>query len=119
MEMNEGIKRLEELKSKASLGGGQDKIERLHQEGYLTAEERINLLLDPESFLEFNTLAGPQPAEFGTSPPYIPRDGVITGLGRVNGRTIALFAHDRTVQGGSLGNVQAAKIVQIIRRAWK
>ena len=117
MEMNEGIKRLEELKRKASLGGGQDKIERLHQEGYLTAEERINLLLDPETFLEINTLAGPQAAEFGSSPPYIPRDGVITGLGKVNGRTIALYAHDRTVQGGSLGNVQAAKIVQLIRRA--
>jgi acetyl-CoA carboxylase carboxyltransferase component len=117
MEMNEGMKRLEELKRKASLGGGQDKIERLHQEGYLTAEERINLLVDPESFLEFNTLAGPQAAEFGASPPYIPRDGVVTGLGKVNGRTIALYAHDRTVQGGSLGNVQAAKIFQIIRRA--
>ena len=117
MEMKEGIKRLEDLKKKASLGGGQDKIERMHQEGYLTAEERINLLMDPESFLEINTLAGPHPAEFGPSPPYIPRDGVITGLGKVGGRTIALYAHDRTVQGGSLGNVQAAKILQIIRRA--
>jgi len=117
MEMNEGIKKLEELKKKASLGGGQERIEKLHQEGYLLAEERINLFLDPETFVEFGTLAGPQPSEFGPAPAYIPRDGVITGFGQVNGRTVGVYAHDKTVQGGSLGNVQAAKIMNIIRRA--
>jgi len=117
MEMKEGIKKLEDLREKASLGGGLERMEKQRQEGYLTAEERIKLLLDPGTFVELNTLAGPQPAEFGPPPPYIPRDGVITGFGQANGRTIGVYAHDKTVQGGSLGNVQAAKIVNIIRRA--
>ena len=117
MEMNEGIKKLEELKKKASLGGGRDRIEKLRQDGYLLAEERLNLFLDPGTFVEFGTLAGPQPSEFGPAPAYIPRDGVITGFGQVNGRTVGVYAHDKTVQGGSLGNVQAAKIANIIRRA--
>ena len=117
MDMKKGIEKLEELRKKASLGGGEERIRKLKQEGYLSAEERIGLLLDPGTFLEVNTLAGPQPAEFGPNPPYAPRDGVITGFGRVNGRTVGLYAHDKTVQGGSLGNVQAAKIVNVIRRA--
>ncbi len=117
MEMNEGIKKLEELKQKASLGGGRERIEKLRQEGYLLAEERINLFLDPGTFLEFGSLAGPHPSEFGPAPAYLPRDGVITGFGQVNGRTVGVFAHDKTVQGGSLGNVQATKISNIIRRA--
>ncbi len=117
MEMKEGIDRLDDLRKKASLGGGPERMKKLKQEGYLTAEERIDLLLDRGSFLEMNTLAGPQPSEFGAPPPYIPRDGVITGFGELNGRTVGVYAHDKTVQGGSLGNVQAAKIVNIIRRA--
>lgn len=117
MDMDEGIRKLEFWREKASLGGGAERIKKLKQEGYLTAEERINLLLDPGTFLEVNTLAGPQPSEFGPPPPYLPRDGVITGFGRVNGRNIGLYAHDKSVQGGSLGNVQAAKIVSLIRKA--
>lgn len=117
MEMNEGLKKLEDLRKKASVGGGKARLDKLRQEGYLAAEERIHLLVDPGTFLEVNTFAGPQPAEFGSPPPYIPRDGVITGFGQVNGRTVGVYAHDKTVQGGSLGNVQAAKIVNIIRRA--
>ena len=117
MEMKEGIKKLEELKQKASLGGGKERIEKLRREGYLLAEERVNLFLDPGTFVEFGTLAGPQPAEFGPPPAYVPRDGVITGFGQVDGRNVGVFAHDKTVQGGSLGNVQAAKISTLIRRA--
>lgn len=117
MEMEEAIKKLEELREAAKLGGGKEKIEKLRREGYLTAEERIKLLLDPDTLVEYGTLAGPQPAEFGPPPAYMPRDGVITGFGQVNGRTIGVYAHDKTVQGGSLGNVQAAKITNLIRRA--
>ncbi|HSR12292.1 MAG TPA: acyl-CoA carboxylase subunit beta, partial [Thermodesulfobacteriota bacterium] len=104
-------------REQASLGGGAERIAKQKKDGYLTAEERIAMLVDPGTFLEMNTLAGPQPAEFGPPPAFIPRDGVITGFGRVNGRTAGIFAHDKTVQGGSLGNVQAAKITNIIRRA--
>jgi len=117
--MQDGIDRLKDLKRRASLGGGQDKIDKLHGEGYLTAEERVALLVDPGTFLELNVFAGPQPAQFGPSPPYLPRDGVITGFGKVGGRTVGVYAHDKTVQGGSLGNVQATKIVSVLRRAWE
>ncbi len=117
MEMEEGIKKLEELREAARMGGGEEKVEKLRREGYLTAEERIKLLLDPATFVEYGTLAGPQPAEFGPPPAYFPRDGVITGFGQVQGRPIAVYAHDKTVQGGSLGNVQATKIASLIRRA--
>ncbi|MCX5906675.1 MAG: methylmalonyl-CoA carboxyltransferase, partial [Deltaproteobacteria bacterium] len=117
MDLKEGIEKIEGLRKAASLGGGQAKIDKIHQEGFLTAEERLHLLLDPGTFLELYALAGPQPAEFGSPPPYIPRDGVITGFGKVQGRTVGVYAHDRTVQGGSLGNVQAAKVTNIIRRA--
>lgn len=117
MGIHDRIDRLNELKSKASLGGGQERIDKLHSDGFLTAEERVALLIDPGTLLEVNAFAGPQPAEFGPNPPYIPRDGVITGFGKVGGRTIGVYAHDKTVQGGSLGNVQAAKIVNIIRRS--
>jgi acetyl-CoA carboxylase carboxyltransferase component len=99
MDMKQGIKRLNELKKAASLGGGQEKIDKLKKQGYLTAEERLALLVDPGTFVEFNALARSQPAEFGSDPPY------------------GLYAHDKTVQGGSLGNVQATKIVNIILRA--
>jgi acetyl-CoA carboxylase carboxyltransferase component len=119
MGLQDRIDRLNDLKRKASLGGGRERIDKLHHDGFLTAEERLALLIDPGTFLEVNTFAGPQPAEFGSNPPYIPRDGVITGFGKVDGRTIGVYAHDKTVQGGSLGNVQAAKIVNIIRRAFE
>ena len=117
MGMQDRMDRLKDLRRRASLGGGREKIDKLHDDGYLTAEERLALLIDPGTFLEVNTFAGPQPAEFGPNPPFIPRDGVITGFGKVGGRTIGVYAHDKTVQGGSLGNVQASKIVNIIRRA--
>lgn len=117
MGIEEATKRLNELKKKASLGGGQERIDKLKEQGYLTAEERLSILVDHGTFVEFSALAGPQPAEFGPSPPYIPRDGVITGFGTVDGRTVGLYAHDKTVQGGSLGNVQATKIANIIRQS--
>ncbi len=115
-DMEQALKKLAELREKAVLGGGRERIKKLKEKGYLTCDERIALLTDPGAFVEWNTFAGPQPAEFGPNPPYIPRDGVITGFASVNGRNVGIYAHDKTVQGGSLGNVQAAKITHIIRR---
>lgn len=115
-EMEQAIKKLNDLKEKALLGGGRERIEKLRAKGYLTCDERIALAMDPGTFVEFSTFAGPQPAEFGPNPPYIPRDGVITGIGSINGRTVGAYAHDKTVQGGSLGNVQATKITNLIRK---
>ena len=115
-DMEQAIGKLNALREKALLGGGRERIEKLKKKGYLTCDERVALLVDTGTFVEFGTFAGPQPAEFGPNPPYIPRDGVITGLGKVNGRNVGVYAHDKTVQGGSLGNVQAAKIVGIVRK---
>jgi acetyl-CoA carboxylase carboxyltransferase component len=115
-DMEQAIRKLNELREKALLGGGRERLEKLKKKGYLTCDERVALLVDPGTFVEFSTFAGPQPAEFGPNPPYIPRDGVITGLGKVNGRNIGVYAHDKTVQGGSLGNVQAAKITCLVRK---
>ncbi|MBN2570133.1 MAG: acyl-CoA carboxylase subunit beta [Deltaproteobacteria bacterium] len=112
--MEKAILQYRDIKKKASLGGGQGKIDKLKDKGYLTAEERISFLVDSGTFVEFGTFAEHQPAEFGPNPPYIPRDGVITGFAQVNGRAVGLYAHDKTVQGGSLGNVHAMKIVNII-----
>jgi acetyl-CoA/propionyl-CoA carboxylase carboxyl transferase subunit len=115
-DMEQALKKLGDLREKAVLGGGQERIKKLKEKGYLTCDERIALLVDPGSLVEWNTFAGPHPAEFGPNPPYIPRDGVITGFASVNGRNVGVYAHDKTVQGGSLGNVQAAKISHIIRK---
>jgi acetyl-CoA carboxylase carboxyltransferase component len=115
-EMEQALKKLADLREKATLGGGRERIKKLREKGYLTCDERIALLTDPDTFIEWHTFAGPQPAEFGPNPPYIPRDGVITGFASINGRNVGLYAHDKTVQGGSLGNVQAAKISQLIRK---
>ncbi|MBM4315816.1 MAG: methylmalonyl-CoA carboxyltransferase, partial [Deltaproteobacteria bacterium] len=115
-DMEQALKKLGALREKAMLGGGRERIKKLKEKGYLTCDERIALLATPGTFVEWFTFAGPQPAEFGPDPPYIPRDGVVTGFADVNGRVVGVYAHDKTVQGGSLGNVQAAKIAQLIRK---
>ena len=117
MAVRKGMERLEELRRQAEAGGGQERIDKLHRDGYLTARQRVALIVDTGTFLELNPFAGAQPAEFGPPPPYIPGDGVIAGFGTVDGRTVGIYAHDKTVKGGSLGNVQATKITNVIRRA--
>jgi len=117
MEMNQGLQKLEELRTRTRLGGGRDKLDRLRQDGRLTAWDRIEKLVDRDSFLALNTLAEMMPTEFGPTPTAVPGDGVVSGFGKVEGREVAIFAHDRTVMGGSLGNVQAAKIVSVLQKA--
>ena len=117
MATKRGVDRLDELHRKTAIGGGQERIDKLHRDGYLTARERVALIVDPGTFLELSPFAGPQPSEFGPPPDYVPGDGVVAGFGLVNGRTVGLYAHDKTVKGGSLGNVQAIKITNVICRA--
>ena len=93
--MKERIERLREAKAGAVEGGGKEKIEREHEKGKLTARERIDLLLDPDSFNEFNMLVK---YRLGA-----PGDGIVTGHGTIDGRTVCVFAHDATVFGGSQG----------------
>lgn len=115
-------KRLEKLKEKiksAEMGGGEQRIERQHRSGKFTARERIHLLLDEGSFQETDKLVLHQSHDFGMEKKRIYGDGVITGYGKIDGRTVFIFAQDFSVFGGSLSGANAAKIVKIMDLALK
>jgi propionyl-CoA carboxylase beta chain len=105
---------LEDRRAEARLGGGQARIDAQHKRGKLTARERIELLLDTGSFEEFDMFVQHRCTDFGMDKgAKIPGDGVVTGWGTVNGRTIYVFAKDFTVFGGSLSETHAAKITKV------
>src|SRR5919201_4119999 len=114
--------RLEELRRRnraAELGGGDERIRRQHKAGKKTARERIELLLDPGSFLEIDRFVVHQSHDFGMEEQKILGDGVVTGSGRIHGRTVFVFAQDFTVFGGSLSEAYARKICKIMDLAMK
>ena len=94
--------------------GSAKAVERQHAKGKLTARERIDLLLDPGSFVEFDSFARHRSTNFGLADNRPYGDGVVTGYGTVNGRDICVFSQDVTVFGGSLGEVYGEKIVKIL-----
>src|SRR4051812_7193666 len=102
--------KLAALDAQAELGGGQERIDKQHQEGKLTARERIELLLDPGSFIELDKFKTHRADDFGMSAKKILGDGVITGYGMVEGRQVFVFAQDFTVFGGALSGAYAEKI---------
>ncbi len=99
---------------RARAGGGSERIERQHQEGKLTARERIELLLDPGSFVELDALVTHRCRDFGMDQQRIPGDGVVSGYGTIDGRLVYLFAQDFTVFGGSLSESNAKKICKVM-----
>src|SRR6266540_532754 len=101
------------LRGHARLGGGKKRTEAQHKRGKLTARERIALLLDRNSFEEFDMFVEHRCDEFGMEQTKIPGDGVVTGWGSVNGRTVFVFAKDFTVFGGSLSETHALKMIKI------
>jgi len=111
--MKEILEELEKRRGIARLGGGQTRIDAQHARGKLTARERIEILLDEGSFEELDMFVEHRSTDFGMDAQKIPGDGVVTGWGTVNGRTIYLFAKDFTVFGGSLSETHAQKIVKI------
>jgi propionyl-CoA carboxylase beta chain len=115
----EKLNELRERLARAREGGGQERIERQHESGKLTARERIELLADPGSFEETDALMVHRCTDFGMDKQKIPGDGVVTGLARVDGRPIAVFAQDFTVFGGSLSETYAQKICKIMDAALK
>src|ERR1700754_4117721 len=117
--MKDILDTLEERRAGAKLGGGEKRIEAQHARGKLTARERIELLLDKGSFEEFDMFVEHRSTEFGMEKTHIVGDGVITGWGTVNGRTIFVFAKDFTVFGGSLSETHANKINKIQDMALK
>lgn len=114
--------RLEELQRRhanAEAGGGHERKERQHQEGKLSARERIDLLVDEGTFQELDKLVRHRCRDFGMEEQIIDGDGFVTGYGRIHGRTVYVFAQDFTVFGGSLSEANAQKICKIMDLALK
>ncbi len=100
-------------------GGGQDRIEKQHAKGKLTARERLDLLLDDNTFHEIGRFVQHRSSDFGLDKKKFLGDGVVTGYGKVNGRLVYVFSQDFTVFGGSLSETHAEKIVKIMDLAMK
>ncbi len=113
------IEELEKRRAQAKLGGGEKRIANQHAKGKLTARERVDLLLDENSFEEFDMFVEHRAHEFGMADQKIPGDGVVTGWGTINGRVVYVFSKDFTVFGGSLSGAHAAKIVKVQQMAAK
>jgi propionyl-CoA carboxylase beta chain len=111
--------RLEALNAEALVAGGQERIDKQHDAGKLTARERVELLLDPGSFVELDRLVVHRCREFGMDKQRYLGDGVVTGWGTCDGRKIFVFAQDFTVVGGSLSSAHAAKICKVMDLAMK
>ncbi|MFV1957393.1 MAG: acyl-CoA carboxylase subunit beta [bacterium] len=119
MSLKDMFERLEKLNALAELGGGEKRIARQHEAGKLTARERINLLLDEESFIEMDKFVTHRCTDFDMDKQKIPGDGVVTGYGTINGRKIYIFAQDFTIFGGSLSGAYAEKVIKIMDMAMK
>ncbi len=117
--MKDMLERLEDRRAQARLGGGVKRIEAQHARGKLTARERLEILLDRGSFEEFDMFVEHRSTDFGMGDQKIPGDGVVTGWGTINGRTVFVFAKDFTVFGGSLSEAHAQKITKIQDMALK
>ncbi len=113
------LQRLEDLNAQALAGGGAQRVEKQHAAGKLTARERVDLLLDPGTFVEIDRLVMHRCTDFGMEKQRVPGDGVITGYGNVDGRNVFVFAQDFTVFGGSLSGAYAAKICKVMDLAMK
>ena len=111
--MKDIIDELEKRRDNARLGGGQARIDSQHGKGKLTARERVDLLMDENSFEEFDMYVEHRCIEFGMEKNKIPGDGVVTGWGTINGRVVYVFAKDFTVMGGSLSQSHARKMTKI------
>ena len=117
--MTTKINKLKERVQEAKLGGGQKRIDRQHQQGKLTARERVEYLLDEGSFEEMGILVTHRTTDFGMEKQQFFGDGVVTGYGTIDGRLVYIFAQDFTVFGGSLSETHAEKICKVMDMAVK
>ena len=117
--MQQMLEELERRRAAARLGGGQRRVEAQHAKGKLTARERIDVLLDPGSFEEYDMFVEHRSIDFGMENQKIPGDGVVTGHGTINGRLVYVFSQDFTVFGGALSGMHAAKICKVMDIAMK
>ena len=119
MDTNQQLEQLLERRAQARLGGGQKRIDKQHAAGRLTARERIDLLLDADSFEEFDMFKTHRCDNFGMEKTVFPGDGIVTGHGTIAGRLVYVYAQDFTVLGGSLSETMAEKICKILDLAMK
>jgi propionyl-CoA carboxylase beta chain len=117
--MYEIIRQLEEQRARARAGGGRKRVDAQHERGKLTARERIDLLFDLDSFEEWDMFVEHRSTDFGMEKKSVPGDGVVTGHGTINGRTVFVFSQDFTVFGGSLSETHAEKICKIMDQAMR
>jgi propionyl-CoA carboxylase beta chain len=111
--------RLAEMRAKAAIGGGKQRIAQQHAKGKLTARERIDLVLDEGSFTELDAFVLARPTELIADDERVMGDGVVTGFGRIGGRVVYIFSQDFTVFGGSLAEAHAEKICKVMDLAVK
>src|SRR5712672_3681291 len=117
--MSDILRQLDEKRAAARAGGGAKRVAAQHGKGKLTARERLELLLDPDSFEEWDMFKGHRCTDFGMEQQTVPGDGVVTGYGTINGRLVFVFSQDFTVFGGSLSEAHAEKICKIMDHAMK
>jgi methylmalonyl-CoA decarboxylase alpha subunit len=117
--VQEKIEDLKARQEKIKLGGGQKRIDKQHSIGKLTARERVEKLLDPNTFVELDQFVTHRCVNFDMASVEAPAEGVVTGYGTIDGRLVYVFAQDFTVVGGSLGEMHANKIVKVQKLAMK
>lgn len=110
---------MQDKKLSLQLGGGQDKINKQHEKGKLTARERIRKLVDPGSFVELDAFVTHRSTDFGMDQVNAPADGVVAGYATIDNRPVYLYSQDFTVLGGSLGEMHARKITKVMELAMK
>ena len=113
------IRQLEERRARARAGGGKARVKAQHDRGKLTARERLDLLLDPDSFEEWDMFVEHRSTEFNMDKNFVPGDGVVVGHGNINGRLVFVYSQDFTVFGGSLSETHAEKICKLMDQAIK
>jgi len=117
--MQDILRELEDKRAQARLGGGKKRIEAQHAKGKLTARERLEILLDPGSFEEYDMFVEHRCLDFGMEKQKVPGDGVVSGWGTINGRLAFVFSQDFTVFGGALSEAHAEKICKVMDQAMK
>ncbi|MCK4274795.1 MAG: methylmalonyl-CoA carboxyltransferase, partial [Dehalococcoidales bacterium] len=117
--MKEEIEKLARLEAELKAGGGEKSVQKQHDSGKLTARERLDLFFDKGTFQETDLFVQHRSSNFGMDKVSIPADGVVTGYGKVNGRTVCAYAQDFTARGGTLGEMHAKKICRVMDLAMK
>jgi propionyl-CoA carboxylase beta chain len=115
--MREKLEQLKQRRAESELGGGAERIKTQHDKGKMTARERLDVLLDPGTFVEFDRFVTHRSTDFGLADEKYLGDGVVTGYGRIEGRLVYVFSQDFTVFGGSLSEAHAEKICKVMDQA--